>query len=321
MPITLEEAKVGMPDHVAAGVIDTFQRSSILMDMLPFDDAATPVQGGGSTLVYNYVQIKTSSKAGPRKINEEYVPNEAKKEAKTAKCVPLGQAYEIDRVIANTSGAPGEIAFQTEQAAIATVSEFSNAVINGDGEAAEGATFDGLKKLLAGTDNEFVSAVDVSTSAKLDSNAQALLDEVDTLVSAIPGCNVLLMNHALRLKLRSAARRAGFYNREVNGFGANVEYYGNITMIDAGKHVNELGQEVDIIPTEGGKTALYGAAVALDGLHGISPDGQSIVNVYLPDLQAPGAVKRGEVEIVAGIALKQSRKAGVLKDIKIAAAG
>ena len=148
-----------------------------------------------------------------------------------------------------------------------------------------------------------------------------LLDEVDTLVSAIPGCNVLLMNHNLRLKLRSAARRAGFYNREVNGFGANVEYYGNIPMIDAGKHVNELGQEVDIIPTEGGKTALYGAAVALDGLHGISPDGQSIVNVYLPDLQAPGAVKRGEVEIVAGIALKQSRKAGVLKDIKIAAAG
>lgn len=320
MAITLEEAKVGMPDHVCAGVIDTFQRSSVLMDALTFDDAATPVAGGGSTLAYTYVQVKTPSKAGPRAINAEYTPNEAKKVAKTAKCIPMGQAYEIDRVIANTSGAPGEIAFQTEQAAIATVSEFSNAVINGDGEAAENATFDGLKKLLAGTDNEFVSAADISTSAKLDSNSQAFLDEVDKLVMSIPGCNMLFMNQGLFLKLRSAARRAGFYNRETNGFGVNVEYYGNIPMVDVGKHVNAEGQEVDIIPTEGGKTCLYGAALGLDGLHGISPDGQSIVNVYLPDLQAPGAVKKGEVEIVAGIALKQSRKAGVLKDIKVSAA-
>ena len=43
------------------------------------------------------------------------------------------------------------------------------------------------------------------------------------------------------------------------------------------------------------------------------------VNSYLPDLNAPGAVKTGEVELVAGVALKNTLKAAVLKDIVISA--
>ena len=37
----------------------------------------------------------------------------------------------------------------------------------------------------------------------------------------------------------------------------------------------------------------------------------------MPDLSAPGAVKKGEVELVAGVALKNTLKAAVLKDIAI----
>ena len=40
---------------------------------------------------------------------------------------------------------------------------------------------------------------------------------------------------------------------------------------------------------------------------------------YLPDLTAPGAVKTGEVELVAGVALKNTLKAAVLQDIAIGA--
>ena len=36
----------------------------------------------------------------------------------------------------------------------------------------------------------------------------------------------------------------------------------------------------------------------------------------MPNLSAPGAVKTGEVELVAGVALKNTLKAAVLKDIK-----
>ena len=65
MAITLEEAKVGMADHVDQTVIDTFRRSSLLLDRLTFDNAISPGTGG-STLTYGYVQIKTPSTAAVR---------------------------------------------------------------------------------------------------------------------------------------------------------------------------------------------------------------------------------------------------------------
>ena len=42
-----------------------------------------------------------------------------------------------------------------------------------------------------------------------------------------------------------------------------------------------------------------------------------MIQAYLPDLNTPGAVKTGEVELVAGIALKNTMKAAVLKGIAI----
>ena len=74
---------------------------------------------------------------------------------------------------------------------------------------------------------------------------------------------------------------------------------------------------MDIIPTEGGKTAIYAVCLGLDGFHGISPMGSGVITSYMPDLNAPGAVKTGEVELVAGVALKNTLKAAVLKDIAI----
>ena len=42
MPITLEEAKVGMADKVDQAVVDTFRRESLLLERLIFDDAVSP---------------------------------------------------------------------------------------------------------------------------------------------------------------------------------------------------------------------------------------------------------------------------------------
>ena len=54
----------------------------------------------------------------------------------------------------------------------------------------------------------------------------------------------------------------------------------------------------------------------LDAFHGISPVGTGVIISYLPDLSQPGAVKTGEVELVAGVALKNTLKAAHLKGIK-----
>lgn len=326
MAITLAEAKVGMADHVDQTVVDTFRRSSLLLDKLTFDNSISPGTGG-STLSCGYVQLKSPSTASVRTINTEYTPGEAKREKKTASAIIMGGSFQVDRVIAATSGAVDELAFQCEQKIKATANYFHNLVINGI-SAASGTgfvanTFDGLKKLLTGTDTEITSAVDVSTSALMDTNYNALLDEVDAFLSTLDGKpDMLLMNNKMLTKMRAAARRAGYYSRTEDAFGQPVENYNGIPMVDAGQYYNGT-KTVDVVEvtaattTAEATTSIYAVVLGLDGFHGISPTGDSVISQHMPDLKAPGAVKEGDVELVAGVVLKNSRKAGVLKGIKI----
>ena len=62
---------------------------------------------------------------------------------------------------------------------------------------------------------------------------------------------------------------------------------------------------------------MYAVRVGLDGVCGITPEGDDIIDVYMPDFNTPGAVKKGEVEMVAGIAVKATKAAGVLRKIKV----
>ena len=184
-------------------------------------------------------------------------------------------------------------------------------------------TFDGLKKILSGSDTEYTSEVDISTSALMDSNYNAYLDELDGFISKLAEKpDILLMNNELLTKTRAAARRAGFYERSVDGFGRTVEKYNGIPMMDVGQYYNGT-KTIDVIETTTpsatayGETAIYAVKLGLNAFHGISVDGSKMVHTYLPDLNAPGAVKKGEVEMLAGAVLKNSKMAGVLKGIKV----
>ena len=322
MAITLAEAKVGMSDKVDQQIVDMFRRSSLLLDNMVFDNVISPGTGG-STLTYGYIQLKSPATASVRTVGSEYVPGEAKKEKKTANAIIMGGSFQMDRVIQNTAGAANEMAFQAEQKIKATANYFHNLVINGTGEnEGEGyvtGTFDGLKKLLSGTANEITSKVSLKASDELDENYNAFLDEMDSFLSTLDGTpSMLLMNRAMLVKLRSIARRAGYYERSQDDFGRTVETYAGVPMVDMGQYYN--GETIaDVVATEGGKTAIYAVSLGLDGFHGISPMGDGVVQSYLPDLNAPGAVKTGEVELVAGVVLKNTLKAAVLKDIAIAA--
>lgn len=218
MAITLAEAKVGMADKVDQQVIDMFRRSSVLLDSLTFDNAISPGTGG-STLAYGYIQLKTPSTAAVRAINSEYTAGEAKREEKTAKAVIMGGSFKVDRVIQSTSGAVDELAFQAEQKVIATSNYFHNLVINGSSNTSTDGTrvintFDGLDKTLTDASTEVDSATDLSTSALMDTNANAFLDEVDEWLTTMDGMpDALIMNTKMLAKFRSIARRAGYYTR------------------------------------------------------------------------------------------------------------
>ena len=315
MAITLQEAKIGMADKVDQSVVDMFRRSSLLLDNMVFDNVISPGTGG-STLTYGYIQLKSPATAAVRTVGAEYVPGEAKKEKKTTSAVIMGGSFQVDRVLQNTSGAADELAFQAEEKIKATANYFHDLVINGD---VEQGTFDGLKKLLSGTAGELTSTVSLATSQELDENYNAFLDEMDAFISTLEGTpSMLLMNRAMLVKLRAIARRAGYYERSQDDFGRTVETYAGIPLMDMGRYFDgETSREV--IETTDGKTAIYAVSLGLDGFHGISPQGDGVIVSYMPDLNAPGAVKTGEVELVAGVALKNTGKAAVLKDIAIGA--
>lgn len=327
MAITLAEAKAGMADKVDQQVVDVFRRSSLLLDRMVFDNCISPGTGG-STLSYGYIQLKTPSTAAVRTINTEYTAGEAKREKKTTNAIIMGGSFEVDRVLQNTSGAVDELAFQAEQKIKATANYFHNLVINGtsasSGTGLVANTFDGLRKLLSGTSNEITSEVSITTAAELTSNYNAFLDELDAFLTALDGPpSMLLMNSKMLTKLRGAARRAGYYDRTKDDFGRYVETYNGIPLMDAGKYYNGSAT-VDVVADTAASSSAFGTSdifavgLGLDGFHGISPTGTGIINSYMPDLTAPGAVKKGEVELVAGVALKNTLKAAVLKGIKTA---
>lgn len=325
MPITLADAKAGMADKVDQQIVDMFRRSSLLLDRLTFDNAISPGTGG-STLVYGYTQLKTPSTAAIRAINSEYTANEAKRERKTTQAIIMGGAFEVDRVIQDTSGAIDELVFQAEEKIKATANFFTNCVINGTTAGSGGlgkttGTFDGLNKLLTGSSTEYAAKADLSTSENVTANYNQFLDELDEFISGLDGMpDMLLMNRKMLSKLRGIARRAGYYEVSKDDFGRGVEMYNGIALMDAGEFYDG-SKTVDIIADTPAGTGTFGTSdiyavkFGLDAFHGISPTGTKVITSYMPDLTLPGAVKKGEVELVAGIALKNTLKAGHMKGI------
>ena len=326
MAITLEEAKVGMVDKIDIAVIDEFRRESFLLDKLTFDDAVAPGTGG-STMIYGYLQMLTPSMAFTRKINSEYTPNEAKRGKKTAELKIFGGSFQVDRVIQDTSGNFNEINYQLKEQIKAARNYFHYLVINGDSAKNEDE-FDGLDTMLTGTSTEYKGAVgfDLSNSAMVDKNYKEFLDELDKFLGCLDGKpDAILGGSKIIIKLQAVARRAGYLTRSEDSFGRKAQGYNDIPFIDLGKYFNGTatvdvaGQyDAEINETEAtGLCDLYAVKFGLDGFHAVSPAGGKIVKTYLPELGKPGAVKTGEVEMVAAVVLKNSLKAGVMRGIKV----
>lgn len=329
MAITLAQAKVGMADKVVQQVIDEFRRSSLLLDRMIFDDAVSPGTGG-STLTYGYVRAKTPGQAQFRNINEEYTPQVADREKYTVDLKIFGGSFDIDRVIAQTSGAIDEVQFQMNEKIKAASNLFHYTVINGD-SAVDSKAFDGLDKALAGSSTEIGTDkhIDLSDTNALDANYKLFLDELDNFLAELDGKPTFLLgNSKLMTKIKAVARRAGYLTSSEDAFGNKVDAYDGIPLLDLGMYVNSGGIAVPttaIVDTRQpngtdivtGLTDLYAVRLGMDGFHGVTVTGNKMINTFLPDFKAPGAVKKGEVEMIGGVALKKTRSAGVLRNIKV----
>jgi hypothetical protein len=317
--ITLEQAKVGMSNKVDQQVVDEFRRGSYLLDSLIFDNSLS-LGSGGSTLAYGYIKLLTPSTASFRAINSEYTNIEAIREELTAHCKIFGGSFKLDRVIIDTSGTVNELNFQMQEKIKGAVNLFHYAVINGD-RAANQDEFDGLDVMLTGSSTEYDEGVlDISSSAQMDNNYNIFLDMMDDFVSGMNGMpHVLLTNSKLATKIKGVARRAGYYTRVEDAFGRSVDAWNDIPILDLQSYYDQTTQSAKPIVPVGtdGTTSLFAVQIAQDGFHGICPVGSSIIKASLPDLNAPGVLKEGDVEMVAGVVLKNSLKAGVFRNIKV----
>lgn len=318
MAITLAQAKNFTQDKLTQMIIDEFRKDP-LFDLMVFDNTAT---ANGSSLAYVYNRVTTYATAAFRAINAEYTAQEAVTTQITANLKPFGGAFEVDRVIQdNVKGITDQISFQLQQKIKATRALFVDSFINGDSGQNANA-FDGVDKAIAGSTTELTptAAIDLSTSSAIDTNFKAFMDYLDKMLSNLDEePTILEVNRYMKAIMNGVARRSSLFDgKDVDAFGKPVLKYAGIVIGTAG---DKPGTSNPIIGIDGtaGTTSIIALRIGLDGAHAVSPTGNNVIKHYLPDMTAPGAVKKGEVEMVAAAALKASRAAGALRNIKIVA--
>ena len=331
MPVTLAQAKLAAQDDIQAGVIDEFRKSSFLLDAMTFDDVVTPGTSGAS-LVYGYQRLATQRTADTRELNNEYTPAEVTISRHTVDLKIFGGAFEIDRVAARVGGLADHITLQLEQLVKATRSKFHDLAINGD-VAGDETEFDGLDVALTGSSTELIpdsAATAFADWTGIASQADAfaameLLDELIALMDERP--NAILGNNRSITRIKNIARWAGYLTQSEDAFGRKVDAYDGIPLVDLG---DIPGGTTPIIPIETrdvadtpdagnitGLTDIYAVRFGLDAFHGISLANAPLVETWLPDFSTAGAVKKGEAEMVTAVALKATKAAAVLRNVKV----
>lgn len=316
MAVTLEQAKLNVQDDLQTAVIDEFQKSNFLWSNLTFDDVVSPV-GGGATLTYAYNRVKTQPTAAFRAINEEYTPQEVTKERHSVDLAIFGGSFKIDRVIAQMGGITNEVTFQMQQKIKAASALFNDTVINGD-TGVNSKAFDGLDKAVTGsvTENVLDTPIDLSTADAVDANFKAFLDNLDETIAAMDGApSALLMGSKMFTKFKAVIRRAVAYQETKDGFGRIIPMYDGIPLVDLGAKSGSNDPVVGI--KADGTTSIYAVRFGLDGFHAVSLAGASPIATRLPNFSDAGAVKEGDVEMVAAVALKATKAAAVLRNIKV----
>lgn len=315
MAVTLADAKLLTQDKLTQDVIDEFRKDD-LMDLLVYDNCVA--LNGGSTLAYTYNRVETNGTADFREINKEYTPQEAVTKQYTTNLKVFGGSFGIDRVIQkHVKGVTNQLAFQMQQKIKGAQALFSDTFFNGSA-ASDTKVFDGIDVALTGASTEVTPAavIDLSSATAIDSNYKAFLDAVEDMLAELDGAPTFLaMNRKMRSAFNKVGRRTVAYQETRDEFGKPVTYYDGIQLITIGDKPNTSDS---IIENGENGTSIYAVRVGLDGVCAVTPEGDNIIDVYMPDFTTPGAVKTGEVEMVAGLAVKATKAAGVLRKIKVA---
>ena len=316
---TLDDAKKLSQSKLTNHVIDEFRKSP-LMDRMVFDDCVKPQ--GGDSLTYVYNRVSTYPTAEGREINKEFENKDVAKTSQvTTNLKVFGGAFDLDRVLISHEKQviTNQLVFQMDQKIKAVRALFNDWFVNGD-SATVVKSFDGLNKAIKGTKTDYTpkEVLDMSTASAIEQNWKTFLYYVRQTLKLMDGTpDIMVVNDDMFAVFQTVADYSAQFQATKNDLGSEIVKYGNTDIIKMGDKPGASGQIIATSDSDG-TAPIYFARLGLDGVHAVTPDGQKDPKTYLPNLSLPGAIKTGEVEMVAAMAVKATKSAAVLRGIKVA---
>ncbi|WP_427036497.1 major capsid protein [Cytobacillus pseudoceanisediminis] len=260
MALTLEQAAKLSTDKLQRGVIETFARTSPVLELLPFMTIA-----GNS---YQYNQEKTLPNIEYRGINEAYTEGAGEVVRKSESLVMLGGDVDVDKFIVKTLGnVNDQRAIQTQMKVKALSKQFTKDFFKGDSENKTNNKFDGLDVRIAANGQAIFGDNAGSAAAVLTLNKlHELLDMVEG------GADALFMSKAMRREMQKLLEGQTHYVQVgKDNFGRPIEFFGDVAIRtvedDVLPFTESIGDGLNDNATTGSIYAVkFGAQEAIAGL-------------------------------------------------------
>lgn len=255
MALTMADFSRLATQPLRKAVIDIFRKESMVMDILPWEDAGT--------LSIEIPRVKDAPVPAWRKINADFSESKAVTETIQERVFDLGGFVDVDKMYVRAKNTIVNMrAFQTDQFVTAMAYEFNSKFISGNPLVDED-TFVGLwyrlKNLLPSAQTITNSTgLDISPDASgLAANFDTFFDKTDELIHALADHKAayLAMNSTAFLRFQSGLRARGLLSQNADQFGRRVYEYG-----PGGPQLIDLGNT-----TPGGTTKIIGNVELADG--------------------------------------------------------
>lgn len=297
MALTLLESAKYSTDVLQKGVIETFARTSPVLELLPFMEIS------GNSYKYNLEGVLPT--VAFRGVGEGYSENSGTLTQASEGLVIVGGDVDVDRYIVQTRGNINDIrANQTSMKSKALAKSFTDKFFHGN-TANDPLEFDGINVRLAGSAQELVMGVDGATIT---------VDKLNELLDTVEGgADVLFMSKAMKREVQKILVASTHYLQNgTDEFGRVIEYFGDV-------QIRTL--EDTILPM----TEDQGSAVGVTGsIYALKFGAEEFVSglrngdVSVRDLGELDTlpVFRTRIEFYCGLAIFNPKAAARLKGIK-----
>lgn len=251
----LETSKLLINDTLQRGVIETFARTSPVLELLPFME----INGGA----YKYNVEDSLPNSEFRGVGESYSGGEGNIVQGTESLVILGGISTLDRFVQKTmSNVTDQRALRTEMYAKSVAKTFTKSFFDGD-SATDSKQFDGLNKRLAGTSQEIYADDEGIAGANLTlTKLHELLDAVEG------GADVLFMSKSMRRELQAILGESTHYiENGSDAFGRPVQVFAGVPIRVLEDEILPFGETVGSETKAGSIYAVkFGAEQYVSGL-------------------------------------------------------